>query len=85
MGVVLAFLVGWTVGAKAGPTGFEEVSAAVRTVKDSEEFEALLAITRTHVARALREVSKLVSGETPAPAPADLLERVQRLTDRRTV
>jgi hypothetical protein len=83
MGIVLAFLVGWAVGAKAGPAGFEEVAAAARTVKDSEEFEALVALTRSHLARALSEVGKLVSGETAPPDPGDLLERVQRLTDRR--
>lgn len=79
MGVLLAFFVGWTVGAKAGAKGFNEVVDACRTVKDSEEFEALVAITRSHAANALAEVSKLLSGETSVPAPADLLERVQRL------
>lgn len=83
MGVLLAFFVGWTVGAKAGAQGFQEVLDAVRTVKDSEEFEALVAIARSQVSGALHELSKLVSGDTPTPTPVDLLERVQRLTGAR--
>jgi len=83
MGVLLAFFVGWTVGAKAGPKGFEEVVDALRTVRDSEEFAALVVITRAHAASALGGLSRLVSGETPMPEPADLLGRVQRLTEHR--
>jgi len=83
MGVLLAFLVGWAAGAKAGAKGFREVTEAVRTVKDSDEFAALVAITREHVASSLREMSKLVSGETSLPEPTDLLERVQRMTASR--
>lgn len=80
MGVLFAFFVGWAAGAKAGPKGFQEVTEAVKTVKDSEEFEALVAISRHHVATAFRELSKLLSGETAVPDPIDLLSRVQRLT-----
>lgn len=83
MGVLLAFLVGWAVGAKAGPSGFDEVVDAARTVKDSEEFGALVAITRTHLAGSLSGLSKLLSGETTLPDAADLLEQVQHLTSRR--
>ncbi len=83
MGVLFAFFVGWSVGAKAGSQGFQEVADAVKTVKDSEEFASLLAITRTHVSSALHELSKLMSGETPLPDPVNLLERVQQLTSQR--
>jgi hypothetical protein len=82
MGVLVAFFVGWAVGAKAGPKGFQEVVDAARTVKDSEEFGALLSISRQHAAGALQELGKLLSGESSAPHPGDLLERVQRLTSR---
>ena len=79
MGVLFAFFVGWGLGAKAGPKGFEEVVDALKAVKESEEFDALIAISRMHLAAALAEVGKLVSGETPLPEPVDLLEKVQRL------
>jgi hypothetical protein len=84
MGVLLAFFVGWATGARAGAKGFQEVVDAVRTVKESEEFEALVAISRAHLSNAMHEVGKLVSGETAAPNPVDLLERVQRMTSHRT-
>lgn len=83
MGVLLAFFVGWSVGAKAGAQGFAEVVAAVKTVHESEEFEALIALTRAHAAAALQEIGKLVSGEAPLPEPVDLLERVRRMTAQR--
>lgn len=82
MGLLMAFFVGWTVGAKAGAKGYEEVVAAVRTVRQSEEFAALVSISRTHAASTLRELSKLLSGETERPAAEDLIARVQRLTGR---
>ncbi|MGB8652661.1 MAG: hypothetical protein WCD35_18585 [Mycobacteriales bacterium] len=84
MGVLLAFFVGWTAGAKAGSKGFDEVVDALKTVKESEEFAALVAIARTQLAGSLRELSKLVSGERPAPDPVDLLDRVQRLAGPRS-
>src|SRR4051812_24691275 len=80
MGVVLAFLVGWVAGAKVGAQGYREVVDAARAVAESEEFAALVEVTRTHAATALRELSKLVAGETPRPEPADLLARVQQMT-----
>ena len=83
MGVLLAFFVGWAAGSKSGPKGFQEFSEAVKTVKESEEFAAFLALSRTHAASALHELSKLLSGETAAPNPVELLDRVQRLTSNR--
>lgn len=84
MGVLLSFLVGWSVGARMGAKGYAEVIDAAKAVKDSEEFDALVALTRTHVAATFHELSKLVSGATPLPEPLDVLERVQRLTSRRS-
>lgn len=46
-------------------------------------FAALVAITRTHVAVALRELGQLVSGERQLPDPVDLLARIQDLSARR--
>ena len=80
MGVLLAFFVGWSVGAKAGAEGFDDVIDAMRRVKDSEEFAALVMVARSHAAATLQQVGRLMSGETPMPDSTDLLERVQRLT-----
>jgi hypothetical protein len=83
MGVLLAFLVGWSVGAKAGPSGFEDVVEAAKAVRASQEFSALLAVVRTHTADSLAALGKVVSGETPMPEAGDLLAQVQRLAARR--
>lgn len=83
MGALFAFFVGWAVGAKAGPKGYQEVLDAAKTVKESEEFGAFLAIARTHLAASLHELSTMVSGESPRPDPADLMERVTRLVKPR--
>lgn len=83
MGAFVAFLLGWAVGAKAGPSGFDEVVAAAKAVRQSEEFAALLSVTRSHVSSTLGELSRLTSGETPLPDASDLLAQVQRLTARR--
>ena len=82
MGILLAFVVGWAVGAKAGPAEFEEVVAAAKTVRDSEEFTALLAVVRQHVGSSLGALGKVVTGETPLPELSSVVEQVQRLTVR---
>ena len=49
MGTLFGFVVGYIVGARAGSQGFEEVVDALRTVRDSEEFQALGEVVREHV------------------------------------
>lgn len=83
MGVLLAFFVGWAAGAKAGAAGFRDVADAVRTVRESDEFDALVAITRSHVSSAMEQLSKLVSGESPMPESTEVLDWVQRMTSQR--
>lgn len=80
MGVLLAFFVGWAVGAKSGAKGYQDVVDAAKAVNESEEFKALVAIARVQVANSLQEIGKIVSGEAPMPDSGSLLERVARLT-----
>lgn len=84
MGVLLSFFVGWAVGAKAGPKGYQEVVDAARTVRQSEEFTALVDISRRHLSTALHELSRMVS-TSPDAEPEDLLTRVRRMTGSRSV
>ena len=83
MGIVLAFAVGYVVGANAGREGYEDVVDAVRAVRESEEFRALLSALRSHASSALRQVGDLIE-ETPEEPfnPARLLDRVRNLMDR---
>lgn len=57
MGALIAFLVGWTVGAKSGPEGQREVVSAAREVLASDELAALTAAVRKHTGFVLREVA----------------------------
>lgn len=84
MGALLGFLVGWTVGARAGPAQYKEVVDAARAVRQSEEFSALLGITRSHLASALGELSRLVAG-TSAAEPGDLVNRVRQMSKLRVM
>lgn len=49
MGTLFGFAVGYIVGARAGNEGFDDVVEALRTIRESEEFRALLEITRSHL------------------------------------
>jgi hypothetical protein len=84
MGALLGFFVGWAVGSKAGPKRFQEVVSAAREVQQSEEFGALVQISRAHLASALQELSRLVSA-TEEPGPDDLVNRVRRMSSLRVM
>ncbi len=78
MDSVLIFVVGYTLGAKAGTKGFEEVVASIKAIRESEEFKAMLGAVRTHLGYALREVAELVSKPDKIEM-GDVLERARKL------
>ena len=80
MGIVLAFAVGYFVGANAGQAGYQEVIEALHAVRESAEFEALIEAMRAHAAATLQELSVRVGqpGDEPL-TPASALERVRDL------
>jgi hypothetical protein len=83
MGIVLAFAVGYAVGANAGQEGYQEVIDAVRAVGRSEELQALVAALRSHAGATLRQLSVIVEGEPDEPLnPGRLLDRVRDLMGR---
>ena len=83
MGMAVAFGVGWSLGARLGTEGFHEIADAAKAVRATEEYDALVAIARSHGADVLMRMSKLVSGEVAMPEPVDLLARVKRMTENR--
>jgi hypothetical protein len=83
MGIVLAFAVGYLVGANAGQEGYQDVVDSIRAVRDSEEFRDLLAALRSHAGATLRQLSDILEGaEDEALIPARLVDRVRDLMDR---
>lgn len=81
MGVLLAFAVGYTLGAKAGAHGFEDVVASFKAVRESEEFRNALDVLRAHASHVLREAADLASRPEPVDT-GDLLARVRNLVGR---
>lgn len=61
MGTLFGFAVGYIVGARAGSQGFDEVVEALRTVRDSDEFQALQEALRTHVRGSVRTLGAWLS------------------------
>ena len=84
MGIVLAFAVGYAVGANAGQEGYQEVIDALRAVGRSEELHALGAALRSHAGATLRQLSVVIEGAPDEPLdPGRLLDRVRDLMGRR--
>ncbi len=68
MGLVLAFIVGYFIGARDGSQGLDEVIEAAKTVAASQEFEDLVLVVRAHAGHVLQEVGRRLdpaSGEFP--------------------
>ncbi|MDX6288188.1 MAG: hypothetical protein QOG53_3673 [Frankiales bacterium] len=81
MGVLLAFFIGWAIGARGGKEGFDEVVVAANDVLRSEEFAMLKAASRTHGVFALRQLVEWL--ETPKVSGVeDVLARARRLVQR---
>ena len=64
MGILLAFAVGYVVGAQAGSEGYEEVVTSLKLVRDSEEFKALLSALRSHAESAKMNHRDLLVAES---------------------
>lgn len=79
MEILLAFAIGYAVGARAGNEGYTEVVEAARAVWRSEEFRDLGKALRSHGAATLRHAADLLS-EHQEPVTADrIVDRVRTL------
>jgi len=82
MGIVLAFAVGYVVGANSGQESYREVVDSLRAVRQSEEFHGLVAAMRAHLGASLRQLADVVDATPGDDAPAKLLDRVRTLMAR---
>lgn len=79
MEALLAFYFGWSMGARSGPQGMDELNAALVSLRDSDEFAALLVALRKHAAHIMRQVADRVEAtDTPMGMP-DVLAKVYEL------
>jgi hypothetical protein len=81
MGILLAFFAGWATCAKAGTESHDEVVAALKAVRDSEEVADLLGAMRSHAGFALREFGNrlLEAGDGRPVGVPDVLARVRAM------
>ncbi len=66
MGLVLAFIAGYVIGARDGSDALDEVIDAARAVAASQEFDDLVRALRSHAGHVLQEVGRRIdpsSGE----------------------
>lgn len=58
MKLLLGFVVGYVVGAKAGSAGFDRVEGAVRELRDSEEYQRAVDALRAHARETVQTMSR---------------------------
>lgn len=77
MGILLAWAVGYVVGAKGGAQDFEDVVQAAKDLRDSDEVRQLWSVLRSHFGRILRSAADMLE-EIAGPQPSgDLVDRVR--------
>ncbi len=84
MEALLAFYLGWTMGARSGVKGIEEINTALLSLRESEEFAALMVALRKHAGFIIHEIATRVeaaAGDSDRPGAGDLLARVYELID----
>jgi hypothetical protein len=81
--VLLAFAVGYVIGARAGSQDFDDVVKAVNEIRQSEEFNGFLSALRSHVSHTLRDVANVID-ETRVESvnSQDLVDHVKQLIRR---
>ena len=80
MGVLLAFAVGYALGARAGAQGLEEIVTSLKEIRESEEFAGMVNAFRSHAGHLLREAAEYVGAERQSLTMSDLVERMRSMT-----
>lgn len=84
MGILLAFAVGYVVGARSGERGYRELLDSMQAVRSSEEFQSFLAALRSHLGHTLGDLAaRLGDAEQPLTVD-DAINRVRQLINSAT-
>lgn len=81
MGTLFGFVVGYIVGARAGGEDFDEVVDAVRAIRSSEEFQALIDVVVAHVKGAAATVGHWLA-EAESSDVQEMVERARQRSGR---
>jgi hypothetical protein len=76
MEILIGFAVGYYMGAKAGPQKLDELGEACRTIAGSPEFQALLTVGTTLLAKVAVEQQKAGGGFGMGQIVGDQLKQV---------
>jgi hypothetical protein len=87
MQILLSFLIGYFVGAKAGEAQFDDVVESAKAVVESEEMRSFLMSLRSHAAATLHRAGDLLaesdgSGPVANDGTTDGVARVRRLMEQ---
>jgi hypothetical protein len=82
MQILLSFLIGYVVGAKAGGDQFDEVIESARAVAESDEFHSLVASLRSHAAATLHSLGDLLEESPEAISGDSVVTRVRRMMEQ---
>jgi hypothetical protein len=67
VGLVLAFIAGYVIGARDGSDALDEVIEAAKAVARSQEFDDLVRALRAHAGHVLQEVGRRVDPSSGEP------------------
>jgi hypothetical protein len=67
VGLVLAFIAGYVIGARDGSDALDEVIDAAKAVAGSQEFEDLVRALRAHAGHVLQEVGRRIDPSSGEP------------------
>ncbi len=86
IGTMLTFAVGYFVGLQTEKKEFDDLTAAVKALRESDEFAGVVMAARSHLGRTMRAFADVVDGGSVAVAgrprfddEADLVARVKDL------
>jgi hypothetical protein len=82
MQILLSFLIGYFVGAKAGGEQFDEVVESARAVAESDELRSLLQSLRAHAAATLHSLGDLLDEAPEANTGDNVVARVRRMMEQ---
>ncbi len=83
MGLVLAFIAGYVIGARDGSEALDEVIDAAKAVAASQEFEDLVKALRAHVGHVLQEVGQRIDPSSGEPVSmSTILGRARDIVQR---
>lgn len=87
MGVLVALIIGYVLGAKTGGKDLDQLGQSVKALSETTEFGDVVAAARSHVGHTLRELATLVDRDGAEPVRGsdgaiDLVDRVRHIVER---